>query len=271
MPNLGVPGKRVPAFEFGPVRIGWIFAWLLIVATIIYPVAELVLRTHVLPQESESAVDWLIFLSSALVIAGAAFRTKTLEERTDRLRAAIAREQRLGDLSENFFALVVAVHRQSGIPITNLGVSAWMVPPSDTLPLTRLDTLHAHQRGHSGVEWTKGKGAVGLCWADRGNVTLDLMPLRGMTKKAFERLSDEARARMSWADYQATKAYSAVYATPVRDHEDRFIGVASIDCDLDDAAPILGKAVEDPTILGTIEIIRKTIVGITLPSEEEIG
>lgn len=124
------------------------------------------------------------------------------------------------------------------LPLRFVGIHIWVVvgPPfSRSLRRGAKFLLHGERR-RSGVRWVKGKGVVGLAWDRRMEViaSLDGLQRRARTEQEWLQLPDEKRLGLEWAEFQATRRYKAVYATPLferqpRGAEPEVLGILAID------------------------------------------
>jgi hypothetical protein len=91
----------------------------------------------------------------------------------------------------------------------------------------------------SDVFWSKGKGAIGECWARGIPIPKDMRAIAAKfgnriqaTEADFLALTDAERCGFTFAEFiQTIGKYGEIYAMPIRaEHTGEPIGVLSIDC-----------------------------------------
>lgn len=91
----------------------------------------------------------------------------------------------------------------------------------------------------SAVNWTRGKGAVGECWAkgirildNRLAVALAFGDPQVATPATYEALTDQQRYGLAYPEFRQTVGkYGEILATPIQaKHSGETIGVLAIDC-----------------------------------------
>lgn len=122
-----------------------------------------------------------------------------------------------------------------------VGVSAFEVRRSWVF-WQRLERVY-RERVHSnpppsGITWTKGKGVIGLCWAQNKCIFRDLKAIAtkhsDCTPEQFDRLGDDVRMGLSYDEFVTIIGkYSSVIAFPMT-HEGNFIGCIAVDLPLDE-------------------------------------
>jgi hypothetical protein len=82
---------------------------------------------------------------------------------------------------------------------------------------------------------TRGVGAVGLCWSKDHEYQFDVGPLveRLRDEETFDRYAaehgGEAVMNLSWVEFEKVKHRTALFATPVRNGRNKFVGCISVD------------------------------------------
>lgn len=82
---------------------------------------------------------------------------------------------------------------------------------------------------------TMGVGVVGLCWQRDREVGFDVAPLaRALTnEQAFDRFVEqhgpEAVMNLDWEAFEEVRHRTALFATPIRNGRNRFVGCVSVD------------------------------------------
>jgi hypothetical protein len=160
------------------------------------------------------------------------------------LRTAIGgfvRERQLREarwFSETLWALLVQVVQASKLDWTDVGVNAFLVRRRYRWIGRKVLKRVGRERIRSlpppsSVVWTRGKGVIGACWEHGIDVSLDLNAhfagVEESTAEEWSQLSDEERLGLTYEEFQRTRHYGVVVATPVLDRAGRVIGVVSAD------------------------------------------
>lgn len=99
--------------------------------------------------------------------------------------------------------------------------------------LVRVGGFQLKTSPRSAVRWTKGKGLIGECWAsnkDAGaNLEEEWAEYREYTAIQWDRLPPRTRYAMSFPEYDRTRAYAAIVATPIQNGKEAFVGCISVD------------------------------------------
>jgi hypothetical protein len=141
-------------------------------------------------------------------------------------------------ISETLRALLVQVVKASQLDWTDVGVNAFLVRRQYRWIGRKVLKRVGRERiksvpPPSSVVWTRGKGVIGACWEHGIDVGIDLneyfASVEESTAEEWSALSDEERLRMTYEEFQRTRHYGVVVATPVLDRAGRVIGVVSAD------------------------------------------
>jgi hypothetical protein len=128
-------------------------------------------------------------------------------------------------------ALTHYIAANTTIAHESIGVHAWK--PKGLFGVRRLVRIQSYRtarRPPTSITWTKGKGALGRCWAEGQTKLVNLEPIhkKAKTKQDFcEKLDSEERWGFSWSDFQTTQTYAAILATPIM--KNGFRGCLSVD------------------------------------------
>jgi hypothetical protein len=148
----------------------------------------------------------------------------------------VNRRTRRATLSEACIQLAAYIDETCpSLSLRDVGIHVWRVGgPPFARRLHRRQQFLLRQRQPSHVSFTKGKGLIGNVWATGVPDIKDLeSDYAGVTTAAhFQELSDENRLGLSWEEFQRTRRYTAVWASPLfrnSDFDDRVIGVISVD------------------------------------------
>ncbi len=215
--------------------LAWLSLWGLAAATAAFSIISLA-RQLDLPDKKwwTDSVGWtspLLLTLGVIVAVGGPAKLIQLHEATKQSDV----ERRARDLCQQ----ILGTMHQSllSVPIETFTVHTWKVARASRWRgsderLDRLASFRVELRPNSGVVWTKGKGAVGECWATNLEIEADLSGLHKAVaeggKAAFPTPS-EATFNLSWDEYQKTKRYTSIFVTPLRDLKGDFMGCVSID------------------------------------------
>ena len=86
----------------------------------------------------------------------------------------------------------------------------------------------------SGIRWTRGKGAIGRCWATNSPQYIDVdchfAQYAGYDTYRWSTLSEDERIGLSFEDFQQLEGkYGTVAAMPITTHDGRYIGCVTAD------------------------------------------
>jgi hypothetical protein len=180
----------------------------------------------------------LVFLGSLSAI----FETIRANRRARTQDLELAIQTPLNALFVSLLDVVGGAHYQS------LGVHAFLVRwrmawgwPPVRRELVRMGGVKLRAAPRSGVRWIKGKGLIGRCWVLNQDVGVNLddawRDLVDLPEAEWDDLPARIRYDMSFHEFQRTRAYRAIIASPIQDKSGRFRGCISIDstADLHDA------------------------------------
>lgn len=177
--------------------------------------------------------------------------------RLDRAAKASSAKNFANDLCQQ---VLTTVHQaKPGISVESLAVHLWKVSGAS---LDRMASYRVERRSDSGVTWTKGKGAVGSCWATNLEIEADLADLHqaaGSGERGFYAVNDEERFYLTWDEYQMTRRYQSILATPLRDKDAKFIGCLSIDTTQPSQHVDFVEACHGPAVLGLTSLIEQVL------------
>lgn len=135
----------------------------------------------------------------------------------------------------------------------------WKLVPWRQQRLVRLVRLRLSDNpNESAVVWTKGKGAIGECWADQVPVLHDRRSAAVMygrsnypDQQQYDAMSAKERRGMTRAEFiQTIDKYGEILAVPVVAQDSgKIIGVVSMDC-----LASAYEGVDSPSILGGQDI-----------------
>lgn len=210
------------------------------------PVVAATVATAAISLDGVDAVDlsrgWLVGL--ILVLAAVSFG-----EGIERITRAQRRDSRLRQnrrVAETLRALLVEVVDRAEVDWTSIGVHAFMVQRRYWIAGPERLQRVGRERLRSTppparIIWTKGKGAVGRCWELGQDVGMELHPDH-LSQTQWDALPADQRLGMTYDDYERTRRYRVVVATPILDRNDRVIGIVSIDS----VNPDFAKLWQDP-------------------------
>jgi hypothetical protein len=162
------------------------------------------------------------------------------------------RPRRVGDqrkIERVLTSAVVALSRNTGVPIEDLGANAfgirrWSRAWWPTPRLVRLARFRPSDRLQpSRVDWVLGKGAIGEAWRDEGVAHIDLRSIArawfatAQTEEEFDRDFAADAHGLTFAEFRATTGkYAETAAVAIADETGAVIGVVSLDRQLRDDA-----------------------------------
>lgn len=169
-----------------------------------------------------------VALGTALARPLRALTTSRIQQRRDRVKAAMR-------------GLPWTVHDTcgQGVPVREIGASAWLA-----VNLGRWSWLYRLSRERfspspqaSNIRWSKGKGVIGQCWRDEREKIINT---EDHDKHWTDRTQTEwdnwtgpgfdTRMGLSWAEFQKiTGKYGTVVAVPIKDGNEKVIGVVAVD------------------------------------------
>lgn len=115
--------------------------------------------------------------------------------------------------------LVNYIEKETSLGRHEIGVNIWLVkglPGFRRLVRSVIEVAQPRKETH--ITWTKGKGIIGQSWAQKRSRFADLETVRGTftTARLWCELERDDRFRLSWAEFQRTKAYRSVLAVPLQ-------------------------------------------------------
>lgn len=158
----------------------------------------------------------------------------------DKLVQAFRRKwhTRRSDITDALKAALVQIHRETSLPLFDLGVHAfrkgrkwrWRWPPIQS-ELLRVGQYSLLTRPRSNIHWTRGKGVIGKLWEeDVPYFGMELSSLRSIeASEAWVKSGAEGQTGLSLPEFRKTDQYSSVVAVPIQDDKASFIGCVSVD------------------------------------------
>jgi hypothetical protein len=201
--------------------------------------------------------------------------------RAERKAGPAAQRQEAIDRALNDALLTIA--DITGYSNWAVGVTAWQVR-SRGLRLTkrglsrpeRLERLSRRRftdrPAPSQMEWTKGKGVIGQCWASDRELHKDLReacekyPGGDITPERFPKISEKLRMGMSLEEFRKMIGkYGEVLAVPIKNKDGRTLGVLAVDvpieeCD-DNGSAQLGRVEVLHVAATTAAVVARVIEG----------
>jgi hypothetical protein len=170
-------------------------------------------------------------------------------------------------------AALLDIVESTGLDWRRLGVHAFLVRRTWRHPFRGVLRRVGRERlssspPASGIEWTRGKGALGRCWAEMRDVGVNLEvewgSLRGSSRKDWEEASDEVKYGMSFEEFQRVRDYGAIVVTPILDSREGFRGCVSVDAPGDVYEVLWSRDVRE-----ILQDAAQTIWGALTPLREE--
>ena len=85
----------------------------------------------------------------------------------------------------------------------------------------------------SGVKWTKGKGVIGTCWLtekeEGRDLHTDYSHVVDWTESIWNLESEELRQGLTFHEFNRTREYGVIVATPMFNSSGKFVGCISVD------------------------------------------
>jgi hypothetical protein len=174
------------------------------------------------------------FWSGVLVVAGVAAAVGSFVVIWAYGRA-LKRSEQGDELAAACQEVAKLVVDETGVQHEAVGVHVWVVRGAPGARyLDRRSKFVVRRRAPSSVVWRKGKGAMGAAWWARGSVVADVEGLDAACpdEQTFCSRSRSNRFGLNWREFQETKHYRTILATPLRTGSGplrRTTGVLSID------------------------------------------
>lgn len=189
----------------------------------------LVLRTFEFPSTTAwRPTGWATLAAAALALLATAGTVVV------NLRGRQAERDR--SLYAGCVQIAALVDQACSVPLADVGIHVWLVRrrlAGSVLERGPEFLLREHKR--SGIPFVKGKGVVGRCWQEERDVDLnlerDVHPF-AVDEASYGGLPDDARLGITWNEYQRTKHYQAIWATPLvtqAGRRTRVRGIVSVD------------------------------------------
>ena len=186
------------------------------------------------------------------------------------------REKLKNDAHTTLIAALARVLEHTGAPIATLGVHAYCVERTWTSLLRQTVQVRiarvrlSHGALSSSVEWSGFKGVVGECMQSenqylRRHIASTHSGLMSCSPEEWAKQSSSVTMGMTYAEWESTKRYAAVFAFPIQKDVDgraRYLGCVALDCTetglyaklasdgvrdiLGDAAQTLAKSIVEP-------------------------
>jgi hypothetical protein len=145
------------------------------------------------------------------------------------------------DVAQVLRGAAVITAEVTGKKVPSVGASAFVVSRGGLLWRQQYLRRIGRQRfasfpPPSNVVWTRGKGVIGRCWADRKPVVKDFTKIakrhRGCSRDQFEKLKDDVRLGLNYTEWnEMIGKYGVVLAVPMTASplDGKIIGVLALD------------------------------------------
>jgi hypothetical protein len=215
----------------------------------VYAVCE-VLREEEVPSQSAwkapHPLGWLLAISGGFALLG----TMALFLGFDRVLRRTSQDDDLHQACKGIWLLAV---EELGLPMDKIGVHVWGVRGLKGFKyLHRRATFVIKPRRRSGqVIWRKGKGAIGIAWAEDDGIIANVENLaaRGTSQRLFCEIPRRERFGLGWREFARLRHYRAILAVPLRDARGKVRGCLSVDIQVD------GKADDLDTLANNEEFV----------------
>jgi hypothetical protein len=117
----------------------------------------------------------------------------------------------------------------------------------------------------SGINWTKGKGLIGVCWTTRAPqwewLNLKFAPYNNYTREDWAtKVTPERVFLLTYDDYQTIKGkYGLVAAVPILDANDRYIGCISMDTPVTDPPASIDRGKAMAFLMNTGNVVENLL------------
>jgi hypothetical protein len=151
------------------------------------------------------------------------------------------------ELEEACRAVWHLVVEKLGIDMKKVGVHVWAVKGIKGVRyLEKRATFIIESRRQTHVTWRKGKGAIGIAWADDEPIVANVEHLqeRGPTQELFCAITRRERFGLGWHDFRRSNHYRAILAIPLR-ARGKVRGCLSVDLRVDGRADDLDTVAQD--------------------------
>jgi hypothetical protein len=178
---------------------------------------------------------------------------------------AIARKKKwkrdqINGLIETLFFVVDTQARQMNVNFSSfdLGIAVWKTLKPDAAVGSPLHCVHRKRARHrhfsSGIDWTVGKGVIGLCIESGEPLSVDLNDewsgYRSCTRSSWVQLDEGIRQRLTFDEFKKLQGsplsliknhFRFLLAVPVFDKKGRILGCVAVDGS-SDGAPVITSA-----------------------------
>ncbi|MFA9432903.1 MULTISPECIES: hypothetical protein [unclassified Egicoccus] len=115
----------------------------------------------------------------------------------------------------------------------DIGIHVWELPrvprwPRQLKKVARV-RIENDGRGGTNIRWTRGTGAIGICWETGEGRVFNASALMAVSRDEWESRTDEERMGLDWRQAQMTKNYGGIVVMPMRSKKGRFRGCVSVD------------------------------------------
>ncbi|MFN8074112.1 MAG: PDC sensor domain-containing protein [Kineosporiaceae bacterium] len=185
-------------------------------------------------------------------------------------RAPLADEAR-SDVQKALVVALVTIGSQLHLPVEDLGGnvfvvrSAWL--PDRHAPFwRRREYLHRYLRFRvtddpqaSDIDWFRGKGVIGICWAEHRPEHAALAALAAryghspLSDSQWERVPERSRWGLDRTEFvEMIGKYAEVLAVPIKDDDGAFLGCVAVDLKLGRRGARTPTVLDSPVVEGVV-------------------
>jgi hypothetical protein len=163
------------------------------------------------------------------------------------------RSEREQDIQTFLSGALVNLANQAHADWEKTGVQAFQVRGWWKQRQVRVARVRLAAVASSGIQWGKGKGVIGQCWATRQPQYEDLgerfAPFSEFGRLQWEALPLETRFGLSFDEFQTVKGkYGIIAAVPIVNSRDKYVGCVTADMPTGVAAPLREQLLKQLTL-----------------------
>lgn len=206
--------------------------------------------------ESGEMLPWLLVGTGVTALVG----TFLVFVGYARLLRRSEQNDELNDICKGIWHLVVD---RLGLEMRQVGVHIWSVRGfRGSRYLARRATFIIEARRATHVTWRKGKGAIGVAWAEDEPIVANVEHLeaRARTERLFSEIPPRERFGLGWRDFVRSRRYRAVLAVPLRPRG-KVRGCLSVDITVDGQADSLDTLLQDEQFNNVLAVCEAVLAG----------
>lgn len=230
------------------------------IVDVVYAVSQ-ILREEEVPSAKDwtahQPLGWLLAISGGLALAG----TLLLFLGFDRVLRRTSQDDELLQACKGVWLLAV---EKLDVPMDKVGVHVWGVRGFKGFSyLHRRATFVIKPRRRSAhVIWRKGKGAIGIAWAEDEGIIANVENLqtRGSSQRIFCAIPRRERFGLGWREFVRMRHYRAILAVPLR-VRGNVRGCLSVDIQVDGKADYIHTLVNAEEFTDVLRVCEAVLEG----------